>query len=327
MTEAGLDLERDARPGIYAIIHIASGKQYIGQSVSMSHRWAQHRYELRRNHHASRHLQRAWNKHGAEAFAFTVLEYVEPGDGLRERLTGREQWHMDARLALVGSREYNTAPAAGSQLGYRFRPDILARLSVMRKGRPAWNKGLSFSSETREKMRQKKLGHRPTPAQLAALARGHELARSGQRSVEQRESIRERNYQRRGKPATSPYSRERIAGLLAYNAVKKHAAQEGLVVLTERQKAANAERRGRPLTEKQRTAYEARRGQKQTPEQIAKRDQTMRERGNHPSQRDYSSEEWKAQSAKMVGRSVETRRRKALERRKRIPPTQPALFE
>lgn len=117
MTDA--ELISLSRPGIYTITHTASGKQYIGQAVNLTHRFSAHRHELRRNHHHSRHLQRAWDKFGAAAFTFTVLEYVEPGDGLRERLTEREQHHMDVRYAAKGSHEYNMAPVAGSMLGFR----------------------------------------------------------------------------------------------------------------------------------------------------------------------------------------------------------------
>ena len=319
-------LESNARPGIYTITHTTSGKQYIGQAFNLSHRFATHRYELRRNHHHSPHLQRAWNKYGPDAFTFTVLEYIEAGDRLRERLTEREQHHMDVRYAAKGSHEYNVAPAAGSQLGLRWCPESLAQVSEIRKGH-AWHAGYHHTPEAREKMRQRKLGHASTPAQRAALERGHVLARSGVITEKQREATRQWNLRRRGLPWSDKARKgikERTRGLLAYNKAKSQAAQEGRLVLTERQKAANAARRGRPITEKQRAAYDARCGRKQSPEQITRRLQTMRERGHHPSQRDYSSVTWQEQNVNMVERSVATRRRKAQER---CDATQPPLFQ
>lgn len=56
-----------------------SGKVYVGSSRNIEDRWRRHKGELRLGKHHSFKLQAAWNKHGEEAFEFTVLEVVSNG--------------------------------------------------------------------------------------------------------------------------------------------------------------------------------------------------------------------------------------------------------
>lgn len=60
--------------GIYEIVHVASGKRYIGNSRNVSNRFYAHRYALRNDRHFCPYLQNAWNKHGESAFEFRLIE-------------------------------------------------------------------------------------------------------------------------------------------------------------------------------------------------------------------------------------------------------------
>lgn len=60
--------------GIYKIINIVSNSFYIGSAVNLQRRKARHFSELRKGKHNNRHLQRAWDKYGEQAFVFVVLE-------------------------------------------------------------------------------------------------------------------------------------------------------------------------------------------------------------------------------------------------------------
>lgn len=62
--------------GIYRILHASTDKSYIGQSVDIRSRWKTHRGDLNRGTHRNRHLQRAWDKYGPEAFEFEIMEFV-----------------------------------------------------------------------------------------------------------------------------------------------------------------------------------------------------------------------------------------------------------
>lgn len=56
--------------GIYEIVHVASGRRYIGSSRNVRYRLQRHRCDLRGGRARSRYLQNVWNKYGEDAFAF-----------------------------------------------------------------------------------------------------------------------------------------------------------------------------------------------------------------------------------------------------------------
>lgn len=65
---------RSDKCGVYEIRCIANGEIYVGSSIRIYNRWYQHRLNLRQGKSHSPYLQNAWNKHGEEAFRFSVLE-------------------------------------------------------------------------------------------------------------------------------------------------------------------------------------------------------------------------------------------------------------
>ena len=80
--------------GIYKIENLIDGKCYVGQSIDIEKRWANHKYILANKNDKNHkyHLYRAMRKHGIENFRFSVLEEVE----LRDDLTPRElYWYSE----------------------------------------------------------------------------------------------------------------------------------------------------------------------------------------------------------------------------------------
>jgi group I intron endonuclease len=57
--------------GVYQILCVPTGKAYVGSAVNLAKRWQEHRWMLRRGQHHSQYLQRAWDKYGETAFAFS----------------------------------------------------------------------------------------------------------------------------------------------------------------------------------------------------------------------------------------------------------------
>lgn len=70
--------------GIYELRNVVNKKIYVGKSINLAWRWKNHIHLLRTGKHHNIYLQRAWNKHGKDAFNFSVLEYCEV-DLLNER--------------------------------------------------------------------------------------------------------------------------------------------------------------------------------------------------------------------------------------------------
>ena len=66
--------------GVYWIRHTESGRCLVGTSVDVPSILNRHRAQLRMDGHPSRDLQRDWNVLGQDAFAFEILDTLEPQD-------------------------------------------------------------------------------------------------------------------------------------------------------------------------------------------------------------------------------------------------------
>lgn len=147
--------------GIYEIRNQTNGKRYVGSAVNIRRRWQQHLRHLRHGRHSNRHLQRAFEKYGEPAFAFSVLEHIED----TAQLILHEQHFLDTL-----SPEYNISPTAGSPLGIQRTEETRARVSAVHKGIKLSeahcraigeaSKGRSPSPETRTKLSEALRGER-----------------------------------------------------------------------------------------------------------------------------------------------------------------------
>jgi group I intron endonuclease len=156
MAEASL-AERE-RSGIYAILNTVTGKRYIGSAKCFRTRWNAHRAALNKGLHHSKHLQSAWNKHGAEAFVFTILEFCE-----HQKLIAREQSHIDALRPA-----YNVCQVAGSTLGRVHSSSTKLKIAQKALGR----KCPPRSAEHRAAISASLVGKRKSEAHAAAFQAG-----------------------------------------------------------------------------------------------------------------------------------------------------------
>lgn len=133
--------------GIYEIRNIHNGNRYIGSAVRIANRWLDHRRSLGRGNHHAIALQRAWNKYGESAFEFSKLLICS-----KENLIMYEQAFFD-----FYKPAYNSAPIAGSQLGYRHTEESRKKMSASnRRLKP--NLGRKFSPEHAAKISATKTG-------------------------------------------------------------------------------------------------------------------------------------------------------------------------
>lgn len=117
-------------PSIYQIRHIESGRVYVGSAVNPRKRWYQHSGSLRRGTHHCRYLQHAWNKYGADAFVFEIIEPVL----FVEDLLVREQYWIDQLESSNPKKGFNTYAVAGSPTGTKASPETRAKQSEARRG-------------------------------------------------------------------------------------------------------------------------------------------------------------------------------------------------
>ena len=92
--------------GIYKIVNKINGKVYVGQSVNMKNRYAQHLNSLRKNEHYNRYLQRSFNKYKEKSFYAEVVEFCEP-----EELNQKEKYWIKKFKSEYNDYGYN-APYA-----------------------------------------------------------------------------------------------------------------------------------------------------------------------------------------------------------------------
>jgi len=149
--------------GIYEIRNIVNGKRYVGSAVRLPNRQRQHFQSLARGDHHSIALQRAYTTYGPETFEFKPL-----------LLCAKENLLMYEQILLDGLKpEYNIAPRAGSQLGYRHSAASRARMSQSRPKDFSPMKGKNHTPETKAKIsanRKGKGGGERTPERRANIS-------------------------------------------------------------------------------------------------------------------------------------------------------------
>jgi len=109
--------------GVYALINIRSGKQYVGSATDIRRRTNNHFLWLRRGCHWNPRLSAAYAIHGREAFTYEVLEECP-----REQLFEREQYWIDTLKP-----NYNVRSIAESNRGLRVTPESNAKRSATLK--------------------------------------------------------------------------------------------------------------------------------------------------------------------------------------------------
>lgn len=108
------------KSGIYIILHLSSGKHYVGSSHNTASRHRTHWSSLARNKHANIKLQRAWNKYGEKDFRFDHVETCSV-----ELLKEREQFYIDETKPF-----YNILRTAYSSRGYKMSEVARAKISA-----------------------------------------------------------------------------------------------------------------------------------------------------------------------------------------------------
>jgi len=194
--------------GIYVIKNTITGKVYVGSSVDMAHRFAEHKCDLNHNRHQNVYLQRAWNKYGRDLFIFSLLEVCPTND-----LIQVEQKWIDLLKASNKMFGYNIRPKADSR--HSLSSETKFKISQSKKGQPSWNRGIKTGSEpqeTREKKRLAALGRWQNPIYRAMM-----LSKMGGKiiSFEQREKLRESNKKTWEDPAKRLAHGKLLAGIWA----------------------------------------------------------------------------------------------------------------
>ena len=139
--------------GVYQILNTVNGKRYIGQASNLKKRQQQHMCDLRTGRHTGTKLQRAFTKHGEDAFEFKVLLICTP-----EMLTFYEDRCIVGFDTIING--YNICPAGGSSLGVKRSAETCRRIGAAKVGNQ-YRLGSRQSAETKEKISALKKGKQP----------------------------------------------------------------------------------------------------------------------------------------------------------------------
>jgi group I intron endonuclease len=141
---------------IYTITNTVNGKMYIGCCKDLTIRWRSHRYCLRENKHANRHLQKAWNKHKAQSFLFEVLEECE-----EQFLLSQENWWCNMLDVHNRDKGYNIVPT--NPYGkLNVSEETKKKISIA-------NKGKIFSEESKRKSSETQKGRTLSKEHIAKI--------------------------------------------------------------------------------------------------------------------------------------------------------------
>ena len=115
--------------GIYKITNTANGMVYVGQSRNLRKRITEHKRDLRKGTHRNDKLQKAYNKYGAKAFVYEIIENCS-----LEELNEKEIFWCNELQALDRYKGYNLGEAGGQpMLGRHHTLEARKKMSEYRK--------------------------------------------------------------------------------------------------------------------------------------------------------------------------------------------------
>lgn len=128
-----------------------SGKSYIGQTIKKlpEKRWGIGGKNYFRGNSTNHKFERAIKKYGWENFTHEILEVVgvEDKQELLDKLNSLEEYYI--KKFDTFNNGYNSTTGGGNRI---LCKETKKKLSIANLGKPAWNKGLPMSEETRRKI-------------------------------------------------------------------------------------------------------------------------------------------------------------------------------
>lgn len=136
------------KSGLYWIRNLWDGKRYVGSSIDVPRRLRAHRSLLERGVHDNIHLQRAWNRDGAESFVFECVRQV-----VKRNLREREQKLLDR---VVGNKRYyninSLADVPPDRTGQKMPREVTWRVAAKLRGKPKTAAHKRALSKARKKL-------------------------------------------------------------------------------------------------------------------------------------------------------------------------------
>lgn len=129
--------------GIYQIVNRINNKVYIGGTLDLRERFANHVSELRNNRHHSIHLQRAFNKYGIDSFYFEILDLCDSNWNIIEKL---EQSYFEKYKEIFFKSTYNILNISNRGFSNHHSEETIAKIinSMENIKKICWYKNKTF---------------------------------------------------------------------------------------------------------------------------------------------------------------------------------------
>lgn len=156
--------------GVYKISSKAKPQRcYIGSSVWIRKRWAEHIHSLRQGKHHSPKLQSHYNKYGEDDLVFSIIATCDANDLIRQ-----EQFFLDAY-----NPWFNVLQTAYSCLGMKLSEEAKAKISESNRRR-------TVRDETKRKISEANTGRRPNQAtrdKMSASGKGKRFSEEHKKKI------------------------------------------------------------------------------------------------------------------------------------------------
>jgi group I intron endonuclease len=136
--------------GIYKITN-PNGKVYIGQSVDIEKRWKHHKWAFEGDKYQY-HLYNSFKKYGFDDHRFEIIEECEEAE-----LNTKERYYQDKYNSITEG--LNSRYTKSDDKSGRLSEKTLEKLSKIRKGRVAPNKGKPMPEHQRQAQIGRKLSN------------------------------------------------------------------------------------------------------------------------------------------------------------------------
>lgn len=161
---------------LYEIKCELSGRRYVGMTVNVAERWRRHERELLKGIHHCIQLQRAFNKYGASAFTFNIIERYDSvtlaSDAELDLLRTETTLYNSAKYSRVGgtiSEEHRKRISEGTKKAMQ-RPEVREKLGVSRRGIAPINKGVR-NPNSKHEIKLRNTTRRGTPEFTAIMSK------------------------------------------------------------------------------------------------------------------------------------------------------------
>jgi group I intron endonuclease len=147
--------EHKNKTGIYCITNLVNNKKYIGKSINIASRIANHICGLnRKSKDSNRYLIASWHKYGRESFKYEILEEVDiNNENISELLRERELFWMNHFNTIDHNYGYNLRQDSSSQSIVHEQTKKLLRINLLGDKNP--NFGNKWTKEQKKEMSEK----------------------------------------------------------------------------------------------------------------------------------------------------------------------------